>query len=228
MLCIIQARMSSKRFKGKMLANLLGVTVLQSVVSRIKLCSLVTKIIVATSTNISDNKLVDFCIKNGIEYYRGSLENVASRFFEIILLENRSAFMRISGDSPLIDPDLIDEAIEVYNTENIDIFTNIFPRTFPKGQSIEIIKSKVFLETFNLMKTDEQLEHVTGYFYSNSEKFKIFNAKALEDYSDVNLCIDNPEDIETLENVLKNNNYKPGSWKVMADSYRIVKSQLSF
>jgi len=226
MLCIIQARMSSKRFKGKMLANLLGVTVLQSVVSRIKLCNFVTKIIVATSTNISDDKLVDFCIKNGIEYYRGSLENVASRFYEIILSENTTAFMRISGDSPLIDPDLIDKAIEVYNSESIDIFTNVFPRTFPKGQSIEIIKSKVFLETFNLMKTNEQLEHVTGYFYSNSEEFKIFNLIALEDYSDVNLCIDNPEDIEILEKVLKTNNYKPGPWKVLADSYRILKIQL--
>lgn len=218
--------MSSKRFKGKMLANLLGVTVLQSVVSRIKLCNFVTKIIVATSTNISDDKLVDFCIKNGIEYYRGSLENVASRFYEIILSENTTAFMRISGDSPLIDPDLIDKAIEVYNSESIDIFTNVFPRTFPKGQSIEIIKSKVFLETFNLMKTNEQLEHVTGYFYSNSEEFKIFNLIALEDYSDVNLCIDNPEDIEILEKVLKTNNYKPGPWKVLADSYRILKIQL--
>ena len=226
MLCIIQARMTSKRFKGKMLANLLGVTVLQSVVSRIKLCNFVTKIIVATSTNISDDKLVDFCIKNGIEYYRGSLENVASRFYEIILSENTTAFMRISGDSPLIDPDLIDKAIEVYNSESIDIFTNVFPRTFPKGQSIEIIKSKVFLETFNLMKTNEQLEHVTGYFYSNSEEFKIFNLIALEDYSDVNLCIDNPEDIEILEKVLKTNNYKPGPWKVLADSYRILKIQL--
>ena len=218
--------MTSKRFKGKMLANLLGVTVLQSVVSRIKLCNFVTKIIVATSTNISDDKLVDFCIKNGIEYYRGSLENVASRFYEIILSENTTAFMRISGDSPLIDPDLIDKAIEVYNSESIDIFTNVFPRTFPKGQSIEIIKSKVFLETFNLMKTNEQLEHVTGYFYSNSEEFKIFNLIALEDYSDVNLCIDNPEDIEILEKVLKTNNYKPGPWKVLADSYRILKIQL--
>ena len=218
--------MTSKRFKGKMLANLLGVTVLQSVVSRIKLCNFVTKIIVATSTNISDDKLVDFCIKNGIEYYRGSLENVASRFYEIILSENTTAFMRISGDSPLIDPDLIDKAIEVYNSESIDIFTNVFPRTFPKGQSIEIIKSKVFLETFNLMKTNEQLEHVTGYFYSNSEEFKIFNLIALEDYSDVNLCIDNPEDIEILEKVLKTNNYKPGHWKVLADSYRILKIKL--
>jgi len=227
MLCIIQARMSSKRFKGKMLANLLGVTVLESVVSRIKLCNLVTKIIVATSTNISDDKLVEFCKKNGIEYYRGSLENVASRFCEIILIENTTAFIRISGDSPLIDPDLIDKAIEIYNTKNIDIFTNVFPRTFPKGQSIEIIKSKVFLETFKLMKTNEQLEHVTSYFYSSSEKFKIFNLNSLDDYSDVNLCIDNPEDIETLENVMKNNNYKFGSWKAIADSYRIIKSQPS-
>jgi spore coat polysaccharide biosynthesis protein SpsF len=219
--------MSSKRFKGKMLEKLSSVSVLESVVNRLKLSKSVSKVIIATSVEHSDNSLAEYCSSLGLNFFRGSLENVASRFHDIVMSENAPAFMRISGDSPLIDPDLIDKTIEIFNEENVDLCTNVFPRTFPKGQSIEILKSKTFLQAFDLMDTSEQLEHVTGFFYGNSEKFKILNVKAPGDYSDVNLCIDNPEDIEILEKVLEKNNGKPAPWKALADSYRIVKSKLT-
>ena len=217
--------MSSRRFKGKMLKEFSGVPVLKSVVNRIKLCKSVSKVIIATSVQNSDNILAEYCSAMGVSFFRGSLENVASRFQDIILSENTPAFMRISGDSPLIDPDLIDKAIDIFNKENIDLFTNVFPRTFPKGQSIEIIKSKVFLDAYKLMKTKEQLEHVTVFFYENNKNFKILNLNAPEDYCDVNLCIDNPDDIEILEKVLEKTDGDSTYWKDLADSYRNLKQK---
>ena len=219
--------MSSKRFKGKMLEAFYGDPVLKSLVNRLLLCKSVSKIIIATSVQSSDNILAEYCSAIGVGFFRGSLENVASRFKDIILSENAPAFMRISGDSPLIDPDLIDKSIDIFNKEDIDLFTNVFPRTFPKGQSIEIIKSKVFLDTYKLMKTKEQLEHVTVFFYENNKNFKILNLNAPEDYSDVNLCIDNPDDIDFLEKVLKKTDGDSTYWKDLADSYRNIKSDIT-
>lgn len=89
MLCIVQARMSSKRFRGKMLEELSGVSVLESVVVRLKLSKSITKIIIATSLEHSDDRLVEYCSNLGLNYFRGSLENVASRFRDIIVSENR-------------------------------------------------------------------------------------------------------------------------------------------
>ena len=127
----------------------------------------------------------------------------------------------------LIKSFLIDKSIDIFNKEDIDLFTNVFPRTFPKGQSIEIIKSKVFLDTYKLMKTKEQLEHVTVFFYENNKNFKILNLNAPEDYSDVNLCIDNPDDIDLLEKVLKKTDGDSTYWKDLADSYRNIKSDIT-
>lgn len=227
MLCIVQARMSSKRFRGKMLENLCGVSILESVVGRLKLSNRITKIIIATSIESSDDRLAECCINLNLNLFRGSLENVASRFRDIIVSENAPSFLRISGDSPLIDPVLIDKAIELYSLENVDLFTNVFPRTFPKGQSIEIVNSASFLTAYGLMKTNDEFEHVTTFFYSKNNKYRIFNLTAPENFSDVNLCVDNPEDIKLLERVLDYNSGKPAPWIELADSYRMVKSKFS-
>jgi spore coat polysaccharide biosynthesis protein SpsF len=227
MLCIVQARMSSKRFRGKMLENLSGVSILESVVRRLKLSNCITKIIIATSVDYSDDRLAECCTSLNLNLFRGSLENVASRFRDIIVSENAPSFLRISGDSPLIDPVLIDKAIELYNSENFDLLTNVSPRTFPKGQSIEILKSATFLSAYNLMKTSDEFEHVTTLFYSKNDKYKIFNLIAPGNFSDVNLCVDNPEDIKFLEMVLDYNNGKPAPWIELANLYRVVKSKFS-
>jgi len=211
-----------------MLEQLSGVSVLESVVGRLKLCESITKIIIATSLEHSDDRLVEYCSNLGLNYFRGSLEDVASRFRDIIVSEKSPAFIRISGDSPLIDPELIDKAIELFNQKDVDLFTNVFPRSFPKGQSIEIVKSNTFIAAYQLMTTSDELEHVTGFFYNRKDEFKIFNLKAPGDYSDVNLCVDNPEDITLLERVLEDNQGKLAPWNVLADSYRTVKSKLIF
>ena len=147
------------------------------IINRIKLSKKVKKIAVATSTDKTDDKLVYFLKKNKINYKRGSLKNVALRLYGLAKKEKVKYFLRISGDSPLIDPKIIDRAIILFSKKkNFDIITNVFPRTYPSGQSVEIIKTKLLKDYLPSMNLFEK-EHVTAFFYSNSKKFNIINFK---------------------------------------------------
>ena len=89
-------------------------------------------------------------------------------------------FVRITGDSPLINYKIIDKAIKKFFKEKPDIITNVFPRSFPIGQTVEVIDSKIFINNFkNILKKDEK-EHITKYFYKNNKNFKIINFKNKE------------------------------------------------
>jgi spore coat polysaccharide biosynthesis protein SpsF (cytidylyltransferase family) len=104
--------------------------------------------------------------------------------------------VRISGDSPLINPDVILKVItQDQEYADVDLTTNVFPRSFPKGQSVEVIprKSLELLSDLNLSESD--IEHVTPYFYANSKEFKINNLNNDEDLSFVNLSVDTKEDL---------------------------------
>lgn len=137
----------------------------------------VKKIIVATTADKTDDKLAYLLKQNKIKYTRGSLKNVASRLYRSAQREDAKYFLRISGDSPLIDPKIIDKAIILLRKhKNADIVTNVFPKTYSSGQSVEIIKTKILKENLQWMNLYEK-EHVTAFFYFNSERFRIINFK---------------------------------------------------
>ena len=114
-IAIIQARMSSTRLPGKVLLPLAGKPVIHHIVDRAKSCENIGKVVVATSVENSDNPLVEYCKKNNIEYYRGNLNNVLSRFIAILNLNNYDYCVRITGDCPLIHPPFIDSQILALN-----------------------------------------------------------------------------------------------------------------
>ena len=148
MLVVIQARSNSKRFKNKVMHLIYNKPLIWHVVSRIRKAKKIKKVVVASSINKTDNKLVNYLRKNRIDYFRGELNNVAKRMFNVAQKYKAPFFMRISGDSPLIDHKIIDRAISIFysNKKKYDLITNVHPRTFPKGQSVEIINCSVFLK----------------------------------------------------------------------------------
>ena len=194
---IIQARMSSSRFPKKVLKPINGKPVLEFLIDQISQKNCDMPIIVATSKNNSDQKIVDYCIKNKIKYYEGNLLNVASRFYNIVKIYNLDFFVRVCADSPLRDGNLIKKSLSYLN-EKFDIITNIMPRTYPKGQSIEVVNCKTFLSTYYNLNSEEDLEHVTRYFYKNSESYNILNFENDKDNSSINLSIDTHEDYEKI------------------------------
>lgn len=205
MLCIIQARSNSKRFKNKVLHLIYGTPIIQHVINRVKGSKKITNLVVASSSNKNDDKLISYLQKKRIKFYRGDLENVAMRLYEVAKKNKAKFFVRISGDSPLIDPKLIDKAIRISKKEKkYDIISNVFPRTFPKGQSVEVIKTSI-LKKYSKHFSKIDKEHVTKYFYDNSNKFIIKNFTFDGNNKIIKLAIDTKKD---LKNILKRFNKK--------------------
>ena len=203
MLCIIQARYSSKRLPGKVLKKILGTTVLERVINQVKKSKKINKIIIATSKHKSDKKIINFCKKNKINCILGPLNDVFKRFYSIIIQEHCKSFVRISADSPLLDYSLIDKAVTLFNKNRYDIITNVFPRTFPKGFSVEVINSKIILNFLLKIKKKRHQEHLTSFFYDNYKKFKIKNFYNKINDSNINLSIDNLSDFIRVKNIIK-------------------------
>jgi spore coat polysaccharide biosynthesis protein SpsF (cytidylyltransferase family) len=149
-------------------------------------------------------------MKNKIHCISGPLNNVFKRFYSIIIHEKCKSFVRISADSPLIDPAIIDQAVTLFNKNRYDIVTNVFPRTFPKGFSVEVIDSKIILDFLLKIKKKKHKEHMTSFFYDNYKNFKIKNLYNKINISNINLSIDNYADFIRAKKILKfckNKNY---------------------
>ena len=196
MLVIIQARTSSSRFRNKTLYSFYGKTLIEHVIDKIKKSKKV-KIVVATSKNKEDDKLVSFLIDKKIKYYRGSLNNVAKRLYDTATFEKQNFFLRISGDSPLIDFRILNKINISDKNKNFDLITNIFPRTFPSGQSVEIIKTSTLKKNLKFFSKLDK-EHVTRYFYRNSPKFKIKNFIDKQKYNTKKLSIDTFNELKII------------------------------
>lgn len=203
MLCILQARMSSKRLPNKMLKNIEGKTLLLRVYNQLQKSKYIKKIVVATSKSRSDDPLERYCKLNKIKVFRGSKNNVALRFYKLLKKNTHNYFVRVSGDSPLIDFRLIDKMAKYSKKQNFDIITNLMPRTFPKGHSVEIIKTKFFLKYFGNIKDRFDKEHVTPFFYKRKKEFKIKSFISKKKFKKFNYCIDYKRDLEKIIKLLK-------------------------
>jgi len=202
LIVIIQARSNSKRFKNKVLHKINKIPVIQHVIDNISKSKKVKKIIVAISKNKIDDILANYLLARKIKIYRGDLNNVAKRLYLAAKKFNAKKFLRISADSPLIDYKIIDRAININQKySSYDLITNLYPRTFPKGQSVEIIKSSIIKK--NLKYMDElDKEHVTKFFYRKKFKFQIKNFQTKKKYKLKNYCVDYIKDIRKIEKAI--------------------------
>lgn len=200
MLLIIQARSNSKRFKSKILYPIYGIPLIQHVINKVNKSKKIKELVVSTSKQKTDNELVNYLNSKKINFFRGSLNNVALRLYETAKKYNSKYFIRISGDSPLIDYRILNKAINLYKKSNdVDLITNVYPRTYPKGQSVEIIKNSIIKKNLRKFSLFDK-EHVTTFFYKNAKNFKIKNLRSKKKYSFKNLSVDT---IKNLNNIIK-------------------------
>lgn len=198
-IAIIQARMTSSRYPGKVLAPFLGKPVLAHVVDRIRKTDLSPKIILATSDDKADDPLAIYGQSLGIIVERGPRDDVLGRFAMVLQQHPCQAFFRVCGDSPLLLPHLFDKAAEYYRENTFDLVTNVFPRTFPVGMSVELINTKTFLELEKRITDNQDREHLTRYFYSHPDQFKISNIKCADNIDpELRLAVDELEDLKRL------------------------------
>lgn len=194
-LIIIQARTSSGRLPNKILYKFNKKTVIEILIDKLKKIKTDKRIIVATSNNRSDNIVAEISKKKKIECIRGSLNNVASRFKKVLILKkNYYYFTRISADSPLLDIKIFLKMLKKIKQE-YDIITNVQKKTFPKGQSVEIIKTKFFLKNFKKIKSKIDKEHVTRKLYKIPSA-NIYNYLNTKNESRHSLALDTKKDLD--------------------------------
>ncbi len=200
---IIQARMGSTRLSGKVMKNLCGKTVLAHDIARVKQAKLVDYIVIATTTNITDDVIVDEAIKNGVKIFRGSEADVLSRYYLAAKEYHADIIVRITSDCPLFDPKVLDDLLHFYLDHDYDIVSNagsdLKTRTYPRGLDTEIF-SFLALENAYLKAGEKyQREHVTPYIYENANS--IYYYKNVEDYSKYRWTLDTEEDWKLISKI---------------------------
>ena len=202
-LAIIQARYNSKRLPGKVVKQINNKTILEFLIKRLSKSKYITKIVVACSKDKNDKVLINICKKLGIDYFAGSENDVLDRFYKTAIKFKSKHIVRITGDCPLIDSEIVDNVIINFFTKNVDYATNANPPTFPDGLDVEIFKFSALKESYLKAKTIFEREHVTPYIINN-KKFKKFNLKNTKDYSFLRLTLDEKEDFILIEKIIKN------------------------
>ena len=199
---IVQARMSSQRFPNKVLHEVAGKPMLQYLLERLEHCSCLDTIVVATSAEASDKAIVDHCKEHGIAFYQGPIHDVAGRFKEVLDRYQFSSFVRVNGDSPLLDQHLIEKAVDIFFKGNFEIVTNVLKRTYPKGQSVEVLRADTFRNGYELMGKNEHFEHVTTFFYDRPDNFRMQNFALAENLSEIHLSVDTRRDMNTFAAII--------------------------
>ncbi len=225
---IVQARIGSTRLPGKVMKLLCGKPVLRQVADRLKHSKKIDEIIVATTTLQEDDLIENFCLENKINYFRGSSQNVLSRYYNAAKKYNAKFIIRVTSDCPFIDPVVIDKMIDVFENENktgikIDYLSNTLHRTFPKGLDAEIFSFDSLKKAYEQAATDYDKEHVTPFLYNNPHLFKLKNYLNDTDYSSFRLTLDTPADYNLINRIYELL-YKPNELILLDDLIDIIKN----
>ncbi|MGO1468951.1 MAG: cytidylyltransferase domain-containing protein [Tissierella sp.] len=199
---IIQARMGSTRLEGKVMKELEGKSVLSHVIERVEQSRLIDEIIIATTIHDRDSVIASEANRCGVKVFRGSEDDVLSRYYFAAKENNIDIILRITSDCPVIDPNIIDEMVDIYLKSNYDLVSNAGidagKRTFPRGLDISIFSLELLEEAFNNSTRKYEREHVTPYMYENSSVFYYKNDK---NYSNHRWTLDTPEDYELIKEI---------------------------
>jgi spore coat polysaccharide biosynthesis protein SpsF len=202
LVAVITARCSSRRLPGKVLRSVQARPMLAHTLERLRSVKRIDEVVIATSVDRSDDAVAEFAAESGAVCWRGSLEDVLGRIHEAADAHDADAVIRISGDSPLIDPVIVSTAIALFTEGQAELVTNVFPRTFPKGQSVEIL-SRTALKRLAAEATEgTDREHVTLYAYAHPERFIITNFSAACPRPELQLSVDTEADMELANKLM--------------------------
>jgi len=166
----IEARMTSSRLPGKVLMQAINeISMLEFMIQRLKKSQLVNQIIVATTINDADDTIFSMCKKLSINCYRGSEDDVLLRVLNAHKSVNSQIVVELTGDCPLIDPKIIDQAIDIYLNNNFDFVSNGHIRSFPDGVDVAVFSFDILKEISTKTKEPYDRENVSSYIYRSGE-----------------------------------------------------------
>ena len=212
-IAIVQARLGSARFPGKVMMPLAGKTVIEMLLARLKGARRIDHILVATTTDKADDKLVALLRARKIPFFRGSQEDVLARYAQAARWAGADVVVRITGDCPLVDATVVDAVVEDFQKGGADYVSNINPPTFPDGLDVEAFAISALQEANRKAKTAQEREHVTPYLRKNGA-FKKRNFFNPEDLSGERWTVDEPADLNVVKKIFQSFSPRTDfSWK---------------
>ena len=208
---IVQARLSSSRLPGKMLMPIIGQeTLVTRVLKQISKAKMVDQVVLATSDEVSDSRLFEEVISNGYNAYKGSLNDVLKRFYDVAKYYNADVIVRITGDCPCITGDWVDLHVESFlrSYKEAGIQYLGYPENLPDGLDLEIFSFNALKQANSDASLESEREHVTPYIWKHPEIFKQRKIEFKDDYSIFKLSVDTKEDYDFIRPFLNNNNYE--------------------
>ena len=202
-LAILQARMSSTRLPGKVLAPVLGEPMIGRQVERLRRCRRIDALVVATSDGPEDDPLAAYCQGLGLPVYRGSLGDVLDRFQRAAQAFGPArTVVRLTADCPLADWTVIDQVVETHEAGGFDYTNNTAPeRTFPHGLDAEAMRAEVLAEAWREALDPYEREHVTPFIYRRPARFRLGSVTSARPAPELRWTVDTPADLEFVRYV---------------------------
>lgn len=200
---ILQARMSSTRLPGKVLLPIMGRPMLLLQIERLKRCTRIDRLVVATSTDAADDVLHAACLGAGVECYRGSLADVLDRFYQAALRYQPLCVVRLTGDCPLADPAVVDAVVQAFADGGADYVSNTLQPTYPDGLDVEVFTFAALASAWREARLPSEREHVTPFIYGNPRLFRLRNVGLAENLSQMRWTVDGPEDLQFVRAVFE-------------------------
>ena len=213
--------MSSTRLPGKAMMSVQNQKpVLYFVIKQLQECKLIDKIIVATTTNEEDNQIVNYSKNMGINCFRGSSKDVLDRYYQCAKEYSISTIVRVPSDKPLIDPEIVDNVVSVFNNNSYDYVTNFLSNpTFPSGTEVEVFSMNVLEKAWKKAKLPSEKEHVTSYFSNHEDEFEIRHIENSENLSYLRWAVDRIEDLKLVRLIVSKIKKRPILMKDVVDLF---------
>ncbi len=203
---IVQARMGSSRLPGKVMRDLAGEPMLVRQMKRLYRAKLLDDIVIATTTDPSDEEIVTVCNTHGWNYFRGNDRDVLDRYYKAARSFSADIVVRITSDCPLIEPVIVDQVIDVFlnRAPAIDYVTNVLPRrTYPRGLDTEVISIGALECSWREDTNMQWREHVTQYIHHNQDRFRIQGVTNDTDLSFMRWTVDTSEDLQFVSRIFE-------------------------
>lgn len=201
-IAIIQARMGSVRLPNKVMKKVCDKPLIGCLLARVSKSKFIEKLILATSVSVNNDSLVTYVESLGFDVFRGSEQDVLKRFYLASQKYKASTVIRITGDCPFVDPNLIDSLIEEYFKSGADYASNTLPPTYPDGLDVEVFSFSSLKRAHENAIILSDREHVTQYI-RNSGQFRIYNKFNEIDFSNSRWTLDEIDDFEVVSNVFE-------------------------
>lgn len=198
---IVQARMGSTRFPNKVMRELNGTPMIGVLLDRLRRAKRVDDVMVATSDDPRNDPLAEYVRGLGVDVFRGSENDVLDRYYRAARQAGADIVVRITGDCPLIDPELVDEVIALYTTSKVDYASNIQPPSYPDGLDTEVFSFSALEKAWQAARAPREREHVTPFLRESREFTRANHRNNGRDESAERWTVDEPEDFEIVERV---------------------------